>query len=157
NFSVTSYTFNAADNGVHTFSAVFNTPGASEPFTATDGNNPSILGSGAIQVQGLMVTSFTANPSGFTANFNKPIDTTQINLYDTPTPILGASDITVVTGATTLHGSVLINSAGTAITWVKTGSIMAAGNYTVTFRSTANGFVDLGGGLLCGDSNGVSA
>ena len=64
--------------------------------------------------------------------------------------------MTVVTGTSTVKGSLLVNTSTNSITFVRTSSILATGSYTVTFRSAATGgFVDLSGGTLAGDSNGV--
>ena len=72
------------------------------------------------------------------------------------TPALGAPSVTVTTGTSTVKGSLLVNTATNTITFVRTSSILATGSYTVTFRSAATGgFVDLSGGTLAGDANGV--
>ena len=64
--------------------------------------------------------------------------------------------MTVTTGTSTVKGSLLVNTATNTITFVRTSSILATGNYTVTFRSAATGgFVDLSGNTLAGDANGV--
>ena len=46
--------------------------------------------------------------------------------------------------------------ASPALTFDPSTGVLAAGTYTVTFRSAANGFVDALGGLLDGNSDGIA-
>ena len=159
--TVTTYTFtsgNGDDNGVHTFSATFNTPSLTQTFMVTDTAHAGIVGNDAVEVQGLAVTSFTQTDTGFTATFDTAFNVAYLHLTNaaSETPALGAPSVTVVTGTSTIKGSLLVNSSTNSITFVRTSSILATGSYTVTFRSAATGgFVDLGGGTLAGDANGV--
>src|SRR5205807_3272761 len=71
------------DNGVHLFSATLNTAG-SHTITATDtvSTIPTITGTtNAMTTHGLMVTTFTPTPTGFTAAFNKPFKPQALRLY----------------------------------------------------------------------------
>ena len=160
---MTTYTFTSGtgdDNGVHTFSATFNTPSLAQAFSVTDTTHPGVVGNDTARVQGLTVASFTSTDTGFTATFDKAFNVAEIHLTDaaSETPNLGLPSVTVVTGTSTVKGLLLVNTAANTITFVRTSSILATGSYTVTFRSAATGgFVDLGGGTLAGDSNGVVA
>jgi hypothetical protein len=101
------------------------------------------------------VTQFTAEASGFTAQFNQPVDATVLNLYDTEAGALGPADVTVV-GANqgTIKGSLVAN--GNQLTFVKAGGILAPDDYTVTMRSATNGIKGADGSLLDGNSDGTS-
>src|SRR5207249_1333288 len=113
--------------GSGTFSATLKTAG-NQTLTATDTTTPSITGtSSPITVLGLVVTSFTQTPSGFTATFNKPFDNTtptnstaQINLYDSAAANDGAPDVTLALNGTTttITGSLIIDPTNTQVTFV---------------------------------------
>ena len=104
----------------------------------------------------LKVTSFAATDSGFTARFNRVIDSTRLNLYDTATAGFGAADV-VLTGSTgALQGSMVLDADRGGFYFVRTGAALSAGTYTATLSSRANGFVDGAGALLDGDANGVA-
>ena len=156
-----------AGSGV--FNATLKSPGT-QTISAIDAGNAVLSGtSNSIAVLGLVVTNLTPTSTGFVAVFNKPLDPSQINLYDSQ-GTFGADDV-VLTGPgsaqTSFHGSLIIDPTNTTITFVKTSSfsgannfnpstgVLAAGTYTVTFRSAANGFKDLLGGLLDGNADGV--
>jgi hypothetical protein len=70
----------ALTNGVGTFSASLRTPGTQTLF-ASDFNNASIAGSSAVVTRGLVVTGFTQTPTGFTIQFNQPVDPTTFDYY----------------------------------------------------------------------------
>ncbi|MDX2038442.1 MAG: Calx-beta domain-containing protein [Isosphaeraceae bacterium] len=103
----------------------------------------------------LQVTAFQGNRSGFVATFNGVIDGTVLNIPSTEIA-LGASDIVVTSGGNVIPGSVVVNAAGTGITFVATGGALADGSYSVTLRSAADGFKGTGGNLLDGDANNVA-
>ena len=57
-----------------------------------------------------------------------------------------------------MRGSLVVNAAANAVTFIKTGGGLAADTYTVTLRSgDANAFVDSLGGDLDGNANGGTA
>ncbi|HYV37005.1 MAG TPA: hypothetical protein VE988_14965, partial [Gemmataceae bacterium] len=150
-------------NGIGSFSAVLSTAG-NQILTATDKTTSSLGGSSnLITVRGLMVTSLTPTATGFVAAFNKPFDPATLNLYDS-LATYGAADVTVVGPSGTVRGSLLIDSTNSSFTFIKTGigvtgvfpGVLASGSYTVTFRSAANGFKGLDGGLLDGNGDGTS-
>jgi hypothetical protein len=111
---------------------------------------------GALNEGPLTVTELTPTDSGFVATFNRPIDRSTLNLYDTQTGGPGAADVTV-TGLNTgpVAGSLAVDAAGTHLTFVRTGGALPADTYNLTFRSAADGFKDTGGGLLDGNRDGT--
>src|SRR5207245_1699810 len=104
----------------------------------------------------LAVTAFHSTPSGFTMEFNQPLDPSVLNLYDTESHQFGPPDVTLV-GATTgtVNGSLVIDATGRAITFVKTGAVLVPDVYKVILRSATDGFKDLNGQLLDGDGDGI--
>jgi RHS repeat-associated protein len=158
--------------GVGIFSATFGTtvagtahnPG-SQKLTATDTATSTITGvSAGIVVHALTVISLTATTTGFVVQFNKPISPTTLDLFNSVlsgSPLPRAADISVVKGGTAVAGSVLVTDANdpeatpdTAITFVKTGGVLATGTYTVTLDSGSTGIEDTLGGLLDGTDDG---
>ena len=153
-----NYPFVSANAGVQSFNVTFKTPALTQTVTATDTSNNTNNGtSSGVTVQGLAVASFTTTATGFVATFDKGFSATPLHLYAQTTAALTNPSISVVLGASTnISGTLLVNSTTNTITFVKTGSALAAGTYTVTFvSSAAKGFVDAAGGLLAGDANGV--
>jgi hypothetical protein len=116
--------------------------------------SPLLANSFAQSSAPFQVTSFQPTHSGFVVEFNRPVDPTTLNLYDTETGGLGPSDVTV-TGATKgqVVGSLVVNPSG--ITFIKTGGPLDPDSYTVTLRSAANGFKAVDGTLLNG-SDGIA-
>jgi FG-GAP-like repeat/FG-GAP repeat len=158
--------------GIGTFSATLVTAG-SQTITATDINTGSITGhSSAIVTRGLVVTSFTPTPSGFTLSFNKPFNASAVNLYSTSSQALPDDVILATTlSQVAVRGTALINATDTGITFVKTASVSATGTfnpgagllvpgkYTVTLRAFtagSSGFEDALGGTLDGSDTGQS-
>ncbi len=164
-------------NGVGVFSATFSTPvlgtagiPGKQTITATDTNNSAITGSSSgTSVHGLYVYSFLPTPTGFVAAFSEPFNPSGINLYGASTATYGPPDVTLVgPGGIVVKGSLLIDPTDTTITFIKTSDfnginfnpatgVLAPGNYTITFRSASNGFVDLNGNLLDGANDGLNA
>ncbi|QDV45677.1 allantoinase [Stieleria neptunia] len=105
----------------------------------------------------LVVTHFMANHNGFVAHFNRPLDDTDLNLYDGFDQALGAADV-VLQGASTgvVRGSLVIDEAGRSVTFVRTGGPLEPDHYTVTLRSAADGFKDDQGELLDGNEDGTA-
>ncbi len=148
--------------GAGTFSATLQTTG-SQILTATDVSNSAIAGSSApITVRGLIVTSLVPTATGFVAQFNQAFDPSILSIYD-GLGVSGPADVTVDGPSGAVRGSLLLNSADTQITFVKTdlvssaplAGVLAAGTYTVTLRSAVNGFQDSAGGLLDGNDSGT--
>ena len=104
----------------------------------------------------LQLTNFTATDSGFTARFSQVLNSAKLNLYDTATAGLGAADVVLTGPAGVVPGSLVLDADRQGFSFVRTGTALAAGNYTVTLASRSNGFTDLAGVLLDGDANGVA-
>src|SRR5262249_18314297 len=138
------YTFLPSDKGVHTLSAVLSTSGT-QNVTAMDLANNMVGVSGPIAVRGLVVTSLTATPTGFTATFSKPFvnsSTSPLNLYDAASGNYGAADVSLMGSSGLVRGSLIIDPNNTSFTFIKTdvagggtGDLLAAGSYTVTIVS----------------------
>ena len=104
----------------------------------------------------LRVTNLTPTESGFVVDFNLPLDPAGLNLYDDAAGLLGPADVLLV-GADSgpIRGSVVVGSDNRRITFLKTGGPLDPDTYTVTLRSTANGFVDTVGQPLDGNADGT--
>ncbi|MCX2982601.1 hypothetical protein EYC98_17195, partial [Halieaceae bacterium IMCC14734] len=110
-----------------------------------------------VDTAALRATSVTPGPSGVTITFSQPLDPSVLNLYDTQTGGLGAADITLVgdtVGA--VNGSLILDAGLQTVTFVRTGGVLAADNYTLTLRSANDGFINTGGGLLDGNGDGIA-
>jgi hypothetical protein len=144
--------------GLGTFTATLKAAG-SDSITATDVGNSGITGTSNTSVApDLSVTALTPTVNGFTATFSKPIDPSALNLYDSAFAALGPSDVTLVGPAPANHevrGSLVIAAGNASITFLATAGVLAAGSYSVTFRSASNGFKDTSGVLLDGANSGV--
>src|SRR5262249_26244805 len=149
-------------------SATLHTTG-SQTLTATDTVTSGVTGtSNTITSLGLVVTSFTPTPTGFTATFSRPFvnsSSSPLHLYDAASAGYGAADVPVVGAATgKVRGSLLVNATNTGFTFIKTGwppgggttGLLAADIYTVTFVSGATAFQDTTGAALDGNSDGVN-
>jgi len=111
-----------------------------------------------VTVSSLYVTDFSSTASGFSVQFNTLIDTSVLNLYDTQTGGLGAADVTLTKqGALApIRGSLIPNPLGDGLTFVKTGTPLAPGTYTVVVRSGGNAVKTPSGILLDGNHDGIS-
>ncbi len=98
----------------------------------------------------LAVSAFTDTNSGFTARFNRPLDASALNLYDTET-----ADATFI-GSTVgpVKGSLVVNND--QISFIKTGDVLVPDTYTVTLHSGVTGFKDQNGNLLDGNNDGTA-
>jgi Ca2+-binding RTX toxin-like protein len=100
------------------------------------------------------VINFTTYASGFDVQFNRSPDLADLNLYDGLDSPVELPDITVVGGTVgTVSGSIVWTAATNTMSFVRTGSVLAADTYTVTLVSSSTGFNDTLGALLDGDSN----
>jgi hypothetical protein len=149
-------TTRTASGGIATFSdLVLTTPG---PYNLSENGTSGLFGpvSNSFQVvpQILQVSSFTQTSTGFTVTFNEAFVPGVINLYDAASANYGPADVTLVgqsTGA--VKGSLIIDPTNTIITFVKTGGVLAADNYSVTLVSGSNAFVDSNGIPLDGNGD----
>jgi hypothetical protein len=159
-------------NGSGTFNATLNKSG-NQTLTATDIANGALNGtSSVIIVRGLVVTSFTATPTGFSVTFSKPFvnssanPVSPINLYDAASASYGPADVTLVGSGSigSVKGSLIIDPSNTRFTFIKTGGpigggstgLLAAGTYTVTIVSGSTAFKDAAGQGLDGNNDGVN-
>ena len=101
------------------------------------------------------VAQFTATPSGFTVQFDRPFDSGKMNLHDVQAGTFGPADVVLVGNAEGRVAGSLVLSADT-LTFVATGGPLRADTYTVRLRSADDGFVDLSGQRLDGDGDGVA-
>jgi hypothetical protein len=155
-FTPNPYPFVMGDQGIHTFSATFNTPG-SQTVTARDTGNGAINGtSNAIATRGLEVLGVAVQPSGFTLTFNKPFNPAVLNLYDGGSSTLSPADLTLVgaTSGAVTNGSLVVTSP-TTLTYIYTFGVLPDDHYTLVLRSGINAFVDNAGVPLDGNNSGV--
>ncbi|WP_457423984.1 right-handed parallel beta-helix repeat-containing protein [Roseateles sp. P5_E7] len=103
----------------------------------------------------LQVLALTPNVSGFAVRFNRALDLAQLNLYDGAGPgaALGAADIVVTGPAGQVRGSVVMDADNMGFAFVKTGSALADGSYTVTLTSGAAALHAVNGDLLDGNAD----
>ena len=99
----------------------------------------------------LKVTNLTVTSTGFVVDFNLPINTAALNLYDLNPDIIFRRAGSVPA----LKGSVVVDSSLLRLTYVLTNGRLPADDYTLTLRSAADGFVGTDGTLLDGNSNNV--
>jgi hypothetical protein len=94
--------------------------------------------------------------TGFIAQFSGELDSGVLNLYDTENEGFGVADAVLQgTASGPINGTLIVDSSLRQITFIKTGSLLAADSYTVTLRSAADGFKDVAGGFLDGDGDGA--
>jgi hypothetical protein len=156
-------------NGTGTFSATLNTSG-NQTISATDTVTSSLTGtSNVIAMRGLVVTSFTPTPTGFTVTLSKAFvnsSSSPLNLYDAASAGYGAADVTLVGSGTIgrVKGSLVIDPSNTSFTFIKTGGpvgggstgLLAAGTYTATLVSGPLAFRDTAKVPLDGNNDGVN-
>lgn len=102
------------------------------------------------------VTALTGSANGFTATFSRAFDPTVLNLYTIETGGPGAPDVIVTGPNGPIRGSVVFNATNTGFTFLASGALLPAGDYTVTLRSAADAFKDGAGELLDGNGNGTA-
>ncbi len=124
----------------------------------TDSAGSVVERSFSVQVtpSALQVTAFEATNTGFKVRFNQAVDASRLNIYDAASYALGASDIVLRTSTgQVVAGSVVLDADGKGLSFVKTGGLLAAGNYTLQLASGANAFTTAGGKLLDGNGDGT--
>ncbi len=105
----------------------------------------------------MIVTSFAPTASGFVLTFDRPIDPSVLNLYDTQFSGLGPADVSLVGGAVgPVPGSVVLDTTRTTLRFMARGGILPNDNYTVHVRSATDGLHDASGNLLDGNEDGVA-
>ncbi|MCW5624012.1 MAG: S8 family serine peptidase, partial [Burkholderiales bacterium] len=98
----------------------------------------------------LQVTGVTATASGFHVQFNRAVAEAELDLW-------GATPDLVVTGPTgaLVRGSLVVDADRTGFTFVKTGGVLATGDYSIKVVSGAQAFRDTAGRALDGDADGT--
>ncbi len=175
---VANYQFTNTDAGSHLFSNLSLATGGNRFITATDlhATNPIVAGtSAAIITRGLLVSSFTPTPDGFTATFNKAFVPGDLTLFGSSAATPADIQMHGSSGIQTIHGSLLIDPSNQKITFKATASylqelnalahpgipgynsvVLPDSTYTVTFISgtSGNGFLDSFNQGLDGQNNG---
>ena len=101
----------------------------------------------------LKVVSFQATDTGFAVRFDRPVDAAQVALYGAGAAAPG--DLVLTGPAGPVNGSLVFDADGQGARFIKTGGLLAAGNYSLTLASGAAGFVALGGLPLDGNADGT--
>jgi glucose/arabinose dehydrogenase len=102
----------------------------------------------------LRVVDFVQHASGIDVQFNRPLDTTILNLYDGDDPANDLPDVSLVGGTVgTVTGSLVWDPSNNTLSFVRTGDVLADDTYTLTLTSALDAFRDLTGDLLDGDSD----
>jgi hypothetical protein len=149
-------------NPNHTFSVTHTYNGANTSHVVkvyiTDSNGGTGTATSTVNVVAttLQVTTFTQTASGFDATFNKPITLGDLALYGAGNSLANSANLPVVLSGPNglVKGSVLWDANTNTLHFIKTGGILADGNYTLTLRSGTTGtdtFHDNAGAL---DGNG---
>ncbi|MCY2987311.1 MAG: Ig-like domain-containing protein, partial [Planctomycetota bacterium] len=121
---------------------------------STDGGTRTV--NITLDFQPLVVQSLTATPSGFSVQFNRAVDRTVLSLYDNQSQFLGASDVVLKDSTNKVVSGTFVVPGPDQTQFVATCGALAAGTYTVTLRSAADGFKDhLTGQLLDGEYSGT--
>ncbi|MCQ8182414.1 cohesin domain-containing protein, partial [Methylomonas sp. SURF-1] len=129
-------------------------------YTVVDGFGGSAQGTVTLDVAAaasLKVVSFVQTDSGFAVRFNRALDVSVLNLYTGEPSNMGAADL-VLTGPTgaAVAGSLILDNDHAGFSFLRTGGVLAAGNYNLTLASRLDGFRGLGGLLLDGNADGTA-
>jgi hypothetical protein len=102
-----------------------------------------------------LALSYSQTSTGVIVNFNRPLNTALLNLYDIQGDVFGAADLTLV-GATNgpVRGSLVVDPNLQRVTFVATAGRLPPDNYTLTLRGASDSFQDVPGQVLDGDANG---
>lgn len=107
----------------------------------------------------LVVTSMVATASGFHVRFNRALEPSVLNLFDSAAAALGPADALLVgEQAGKVSGSLVIAPERDAVTFIATGGALVPDRYTLTLRSAAGAFrgKDRAADTLDGDRDGVA-
>jgi hypothetical protein len=93
------------------------------------------------------ITALSSTPTGFRARFDHAFDPAGINLYQADdAPELGMADVRLMmTGGAAVPGTLILDDDNAGFSFVKTGSSLANGGYTVTLKSGSAAFNELDG------------
>jgi VCBS repeat-containing protein len=110
-----------------------------------------------VQPELLTVTAFQSTASGYQVRFSRVVDSAVLNLYDGIDYSWGAADAVLRDASNrVVAGSMVLDADGMGYTFVKTGTPLAAGSYSLTLESRGGAFGDTHGRLLDGDADGTA-
>jgi hypothetical protein len=126
--------------------------------TAFDESGSSTTDTWAVSITPdyLEVVSVEPTATGFHARFDQAIDPTELNLYARAVGTLGAADVTFEGVSGLVRGSLIPDADDLGVTFVRTGSPLPTGEYTLVLSSRSNGFIDVHGRPLDGNGDGVN-
>src|SRR5690606_15893855 len=133
--------------GVKTVKGViYDKDGGSSVFTTTI----------TVEAVSFRVLSVTPNNSGFDVTFSQAVDPSTLNLYAGPNTADKTADVRLVGPQGEVAGSFVLNADHTGGTFIATGGVLPAGNYTLTLQSGADACKAAADGeLLDGNTNGI--
>ena len=100
---------------------------------------------GTLSVVHFAVTNAVANPSGVNIAFNAPVNASTLNLYDgenTAGQAIRPDRDQHCDQAQCVNGSLVYSPDKTSVSWVATGGVLPAGNYTLSLVSGASAWND---------------
>jgi subtilisin family serine protease len=102
----------------------------------------------------LHVVDFKTHDSGFGVQFNRNLNSSQLNIYDGRDQAIDISDL-IITGNSVgqVQGSIIYNAQTNTLSFVATGGVLEADTYNVTLRSGSDAFMDIDGELLDGNAD----
>jgi hypothetical protein len=110
---------------------------------------------GDASVHTIVVTGLSPTTRGFVVTFDRELNTSALNLYDSQSGVLGPADATLVGDTVGRIVGSLVFGTNTA-TFVARGGPLPADNYTVSLRSGKDAFKGMTAGeLLDGDGDGT--
>ncbi len=116
-----------------------------ESFIVTIGSSP------------LKLADFQPLNAGFTAIFDRELNSDLLNLYDGGDSSQDFSDLQVLdTNNQEIKGSLFLDRNTNTLTFVKTGTSLDTNNYTVNLFSRDDSFVAVDGGTLDGNNDGTT-
>jgi hypothetical protein len=142
-------------------------PAVSDHFNFSVTDLGTFLEPESFRINNFGLTSLTPDRTGFSLNLSRPLDVSQLNLFDA-LATLGPADVTIV-GNTVgpVRGSLVVDSTDGKLWFIKSGSLLTppAGDdvgwlqpdtYTVTTRSGTNGLKAASGEQLDGNGDGTA-
>jgi hypothetical protein len=101
------------------------------------------------------VNGLTPTVRGFVVTFDRELNSSALNLYDSQSGVLGPADVTLVGNSVgEVSGSLVVDT--NSVTFVARGGPLPADTYTVTLRSGRDAFKGMTAGeLLDGDVDGT--
>jgi hypothetical protein len=139
-----NYTFSAANDGVHTFSATLKTAG-SPSLTVTDTSTASIVGTlSDIAVTPAAATHFViAGPSSVAPSTAFSITVTALDAYgNADTGYLGTVDFTSSDSTATLPGNYTFKTTDKGVHTFTGLKLKKAGKQTITVKDTKTGSIE---------------